>query len=294
MRSEGLAPVAGPAGVIGAVDAPGRSMAAIAPADLIHPQWPAPAHVGAFMTTRRGGVSAGSWASLNLGRSVGDAPLAVAENRRRFCASLGGEPAPVRPVWLHQVHGTQVLELEAGSPEHPSTPADAAWTRAPGVACVVGAADCMPVLFTTADGCAVAAAHAGWRGLAAGVLEATVAALTKGASVRCADVIAWLGPCIGPRHFEVGADVLAAFAVAAAEVDSEYFAYAPRPDGAPRWRADLRGLARRRLDGLGLGSIGGDEACTYEDASRFFSFRRDGSRGPSGRMAAAIWLAARG
>ncbi len=266
----------------------------ISSADLIRPQWPAPATIGALMSTRRGGVSSGPFASLNLGQTSGDAPEALAENGRRFTASLG--PGTVRSVWLRQVHGTQALELDAATPERPDTPADAAWTRTPGIACAIGAADCMPVLFAARDGRAVAAAHAGWRGLAAGVLEATVAALAKGAAVRAADLLAWMGPCIGPRHFEVGADVLLAFGAdpAAAAPGPEHFAYAPRPDGTPRWRADLRGLARQRLERLGLGFIGGEEACTYEDASRFFSFRRDGRRGPTGRMAAAIWLVARG
>jgi len=259
---------------------------------LIRPRWPAPPGVRALMSTRGGGVSTGpggALASLNLGRSVGDAPEAVAENRRRFVASLRGseDAAPVRPVWLHQVHGAHVLALDAASAEHPTTPADAVWTATPGVACMVGAADCLPMLFAARDGRAVAAAHAGWRGLAAGVLEATVAALAEGAGTRPADLQAWLGPCIGPRRFEVGADVLQAFGVAPRPLHQPGFAYAPRPDGDPRWRADLQGLARRRLQDLGIGLIAAEEACTYEDASRFFSFRRDPA---GGRMAAAIWL----
>lgn len=272
--------------------------AVLAEADVIRPAWPAPPRVGALMSTRAGGVSVGPLASLNLGRKVGDAPEAVAENRRRFVASLRsvagqGGAASARAVWLHQVHGTNVIELDARTPEHPESPADAAWTRTAGVACIVGAADCLPVLLAARDGVAVAAAHAGWRGLAAGVLEATVQALERGVGARPADLLAWLGPCIGPRHFEVGADVLQAFGVAPVEADTEYFRYAPRPDGAPRWRADLRGLARQRLAALGVGFIAVDGGCTYEDESRYFSFRRDGSREPrsaSGRMAAAIWL----
>lgn len=284
---------------------PGRAAAAVlADSDVIRPGWPAVPRVGALMSTRAGGVSTGALASLNLGRSVGDAPEAVAENRRRFVASLrlgvndadaAGSAAegPARPVWLHQVHGVNVLELDEHTPEHPETPADAAWTRTAGIACVVGAADCLPVLFTVRDGRAVAASHAGWRGLAGGVLEATVDALARGADARPADLLAWLGPCIGPGRFEVGAEVLRAFGAVPAEADVEHFRYAPRPDGAPRWLADLQGLARQRLRGLGVGVILADRACTYEDESRFFSFRRDGRRdppSPSGRMAAAIWL----
>lgn len=284
---------------------------------LIRPNWPAAPCVGALMTTRAGGVSTGPWASLNLGRSVGDLPEAVAENRRRFAASLRragarGAAGPARPVWLQQVHGTNVLELDANTPEHAPIAADAAWTRSPGVACVVGAADCLPVLLAVRDGRAVAAAHAGWRGLAAGVLENTVRALTDGAPARAADLLAWLGPCIGPRQFEVGADVLRAFghevgavegeggaerSPAHAAASFEHFVFRPRADGSPRWLADLQGLARQRLAKLGVQAIGAEAACTGEDASRFFSFRRDGrdgrdgrGGGASGRMAAAIWI----
>lgn len=264
---------------------------------LVRPDWTAPPGVGALMTTRAGGVSAGPLASLNLGRTVGDTPEALAENHRRFAASLRAREddgaTPARPVWLRQVHGSHVLELDEQTPDRPDEPADAAWTRTPGVACVVGAADCLPVLLAAPDGRAVAAAHAGWRGLAGGVLEATVGALERGAGVRPAELLAWLGPCIGPRQFEVGADVLRAFGVEPSAADAPGFRYAPRPDGAPRWRADLRGLARLRLQRLGVRRITASQACTYEDESRFFSFRRDGQReppSPSGRMAAAIWL----
>lgn len=285
--------------------------AALPESALVRPEWTAPRGVGSLMTTRAGGVSTGALASLNLGRSVGDAPEALAENRRRFAASLSigasGAKVPARPVWLRQVHGTDVLELDERTPDFPDQPADAAWTRSPGVACVVGAADCLPVLLAARDGRAVAAAHAGWRGLAGGVLEAAVGALERGAGVRAGDLLAWLGPCIGPDRFEVGADVLQAFGVdpdafsrparpGPAEgpgADVPSFRFAPRPDGSPRWLADLRGLARQRLQHLGVTFISASGACTHEDESRFFSFRRDGRRqppSPSGRMAAAIWL----
>jgi YfiH family protein len=232
--------------------------------------WDAP--VDALMSTRAGGVSVGPWTSLNLGIAVGDDPAAVAENRRRFAVALGAEP-----VWLRQVHGTVVLRLGVDDPDHP---ADAAWTDRPGLACSVQVADCLPVLLAHRDGRAVAAAHAGWRGLAGGVLENTVRAVCAGIGCDAQDLLAWLGPCIGPRRFEVGADVLAAFA------DSpQHFVSRPRPDGAARWLADLPALARARLRRAGVERVAGGGWCTVEDASRFFSFRRDGV---TGRMAAAV------
>jgi YfiH family protein len=263
--------------------------------EVLRPDWSAP--VGALASTRAGGVSQGPWASLNLGDAVGDAPAAVAENRARFQALLGG----ARPVWLRQVHGTQVRRLTAADldpdpdahddndddnddndeGERPTPTADAAWTDEPGLACVVQVADCLPVLFAAPDGRAVAAAHAGWRGLAAGVLDATVASLCEGAGVEPASLHAWLGPCIGPAAFEVGADVQAAFAA-----DASHLAWQPRPDGSPRWRADLPALARARLKRLGVVRVGGGHWCTVSKASRFFSYRRDGV---CGRLGAAVW-----
>ncbi len=241
------------------------------------------------MSTRAGGVSAAPFDSLNLSVGVGDAPAAVVENRARWAAALGHEP-----VWLHLVHGRQVLRLHAGGPAHPGTQADAAWTTDAGVVCQVTAADCMPVLFALRDGTAVGAAHAGWRGLAAGVLEATVTAICEGTGAAPDDVQAWLGPCIGPQAFEVGAEVLQAFgcdpavnAVArGADVADLCFTSHPRSDGAPRWRADLPALATRRLRAAGVQRITPSGLCTVADASRFFSFRRDGR---TGRLAAAIW-----
>lgn len=232
------------------------------------------------MSTRVGGVSAAPFDSLNLGRSAGDEAAAVAENRRRFTAALGG----ARPVWLSQVHGARVLRLRADDDAASVAPAaDAALTTDPGVACTVMVADCLPVLFAAPGGRGVAAAHAGWRGLAAGVLEATVDALC--AAVACApeELCAWLGPAIGPRRFEVGADVVEAFG------GGPRFVARPRADGTLRWLADLPGLAGDRLRAAGLSRISGGELCTVEDASRFFSFRRDGI---TGRMAAAVWLEA--
>lgn len=250
---------------------------------LIRPGWGL-AGVGAAMSTRAGGVSRGPWASLNLGRSVGDDPAAVAENRRRWAAAIGA-----RPVWLQQVHGVDVLRLDRDTPEHPGESADAAWTAERGIACVVGAADCLPVLLAAADGRAVAAAHAGWRGLAAGVLEATLAALRQGAGVLPSEVVSWLGPCIGPSQFEVGADVLRAFGADPAQGESTHrphFRFRARDDGAARWLADLQGLAAERLRLAGVAQIEQVPDCTVEQDSRFFSFRRDRT---TGRMAAAVW-----
>lgn len=243
-------------------------------------RWDAPANVGAWMSTRDGGVSRPPFDSLNL-RPPGlrgdaaDDPAAVAENQRRFAAAIGAAP-----VWLDQVHGADVVRLDAATAGHPT--ADAAVTAVPGVACAVLVADCLPVLFCDRGGRAVGAAHAGWRGLAAGVLERTVATLCEAAGAAPADLLAWLGPCIGPRAFEVGADVLAAF-----PLDRGRFADRPRPDGAPRWLADLPGLARDRLARAGVSRVTGGTWCTVEDPSRFFSFRRDRV---TGRLAAAVCL----
>jgi polyphenol oxidase len=231
------------------------------------------------MSTRLGGVSTGRYASLNLGRSVGDETADVARNRATFIAATGA-----KPVWLHLVHGATVLQLTAADADTPAPPADAAWTQARGLACVVTAADCLPALFSLRDGSAVAAAHAGWRGLAAGVLRATVRALCAGTGAAPGDVLVWLGPCIGPRHFEVGPDVVQAFASNPAT--AQHFASRPRDDGSPRWLADLPQLAAQQLRLAGVQDISVDGACTVEDASRFFSFRRDGV---TGRMAAAVW-----
>lgn len=242
--------------------------------------WPAPGpRVGAAMSTRSGGVSVAPWQSLNLGRAVGDDAPAVAENRARFAAGLEG----AHPVYLRQVHGTRVVRLRGESlPVDDTVAADAALTTEPHIACVVQVADCLPVLLADRAGRAVAAAHAGWRGLAAGVLDATVAALRDEAGCSAQDLVAWLGPCIGPRRFEVGDDVRAAFSGS----ESRFVAITRR-DGTPGWLADLAGLADDRLRALGVGSIDRDGRCTVEVESLFFSFRRDGV---TGRLAAAVWL----
>jgi YfiH family protein len=272
---------------------------------LLRPAWTAPPTVGAAMSTRLGGASTGPWATLNLGAACGDDPAAVTENRRRFAAALppDGAPAPA-PIWLRQVHGTRVLHLHgepaAAQALADAEPADAAWTDTPGLACTVGVADCLPVLLATADGRGVAAAHAGWRGLAGGVLQATVRALCAGSGCPPAGLHAWLGPCIGADAFEVGPEVLQAFGVAAvnlpvrhdggrpvaAGADGPHFRFSPRADGSLRWRADLHGLARAALRAAGVQHVTADARCTVGGASDFFSFRRDGV---TGRMAVATW-----
>jgi polyphenol oxidase len=239
---------------------------------FLEPEWPAPRSVRAAFTLRCGGVSGGPYASLNLGVHVGDVAAAVAENRRRLRAQLR---LPAEPEWLEQVHGAGVLDLDA--PEGPRV-ADAVVARRGGQVCAVQVADCLPVLFAAAGARAVAAAHAGWRGLAAGVLEATVARL----GIEPRELLAWLGPAIGADHFEVGDEVRAAFLAHDAAAAA---AFAPNDRG--RWQCDLGTLARQRLAALGVGAVYGGGWCTFSDPARFFSYRRDGR---CGRMTALIWL----
>ncbi len=243
---------------------------------LLTPEWPAPPGVHAAFTLRSGGVSQAPFDSLNLGAHVGDDPAAVAENRRRLRAQLG---LPQEPAWMEQVHGSAVLDLDAAAhaTRTPAAAADAALTRGAGRVCVVQVADCLPVLLAARDGSAVAIAHAGWRGLAAGVLEATV----KSLAVESGALLAWLGPGIGAAHFEVGDEVRSAFLVQDAGAAGLFVG-----NSRGRWQCDLAGLARRRLAALGVGPVFGGNWCTYADASRFFSYRRDGR---CGRMAALIW-----
>ena len=237
----------------------------------IVPDWPAPAGVRAAVTTRAGGVSLPPYDSLNLGTNTDDSPEAVAENRRLLRHALA---LPAEPAWLWQVHGVTVVRAERAPAE-----ADASWTDRPGVVCAVLTADCLPVLFCDRAGEAVAAAHAGWRGLANGVLEATVAAM----GCPPAELMAWLGPAIGPDAFEVGDEVRARFLAQDAACGD---CFRPSPQG--RWLADLYALARRRLRTLGLERVYGGGFCTFHDRERFFSYRRDGR---TGRMASLIWRA---
>jgi len=244
---------------------------------FIVPDWPAPARVRAAFSTRAGGVSRGVYAGLNLGALSGDDPAAVAENRRRLAAALG---LPAEPCWLWQVHGTRVVRAPFQKNSAAPPEADAIYTTQTGVVCAVLAADCLPVLLCDEDASVVAAAHAGWRGLAAGVLEATVAALP----VAPARLLAWLGPAIGPEAFEVGTEVRAAFLAA-----DPGAAPAFRPGPAPgKWYADLFALARQRLARIGVARVHGGGLSTHADAARFYSHRRDGR---TGRMAALVWLA---
>lgn len=264
---------------------------------LLRPDWPAPRGVNALVTTREGGASTGPWRGFNLGDHVGDDPQVVQANRAALQSAL---PAGTAVQWLRQVHGTAVVQASSSGavPE-----ADACWTDQPGVACAVLTADCLPVLFCDRSATVVAAAHAGWRGLCNGVLEATVAALP----VEPGELLAWLGPAIGPTAFEVGPEVRdvfveAAFAAAAvagvahaattdagaaaspvAEVEAA-FVPSPRPG---HYLLDLYALARLRLRLAGVGAVYGGGLCTWSDPRRFYSYRRDGT---TGRMASLIQL----
>lgn len=243
---------------------------------MLTPDWPAPDGVHAICTTRMGGVSDAPYDSLNLGDHVGDDPVHVAANRVILQEAIGA-----RPVFLTQVHGLQVVSLDASKPD--GTVADACVTDQSGVACTVMVADCLPVLFSTADGHRVAAAHAGWRGLAGqggiGILEATVKRMQGN------ELLAWLGPCIGPQAFEVGDEVRAAFTT-----NEPLAADCFKPLLPGKWLADLAALARLRLRALGVSQIHGNDSspswCTVGNASCFFSYRRDRV---TGRFCASVW-----
>lgn len=260
------------------------------PGDWLIPQWPAPAHVRALCTTRAGGVSAAPYDSLNLGLHVGDVETSVRANRERLFAALG---AP--PVFLNQVHGNQTVLLDAQTANGPT--ADGVMTRERKLPCMVMVADCLPILLTDRAGSFVAALHAGWRGLAGagameghGILEAffkeKVPVAPAGRAQAATNLIAWLGPCIGPKAFEVGEDVREGFVGTSAEAASCFV-----PHGTGKWFADLAGLARQRLAAMGVDAVFGNDStpawCTVSQPSRFFSHRRDRV---SGRFAACIWL----
>ena len=238
----------------------------------IVPDWPVASHVRALFTTRTGGVSTGPYASFNLGTSTDDDPAAVAANRARLRALL-----PQEPRWLKQVHGSRVVEAEAVE-DMPD--ADASVAREPGTVCAILVADCMPVLFSDRAGSVVAAAHAGWRGLAAGVIDNTIAAMAS-SGVTAHDVLAWIGPGIGPRAFQVGDDVYDTYTR-----DDAGAASAFTRDLTGKWLADLPMLARRKLARCGVTHIYGGDRCTYSEPSRFYSYRREGV---TGRMGAFIW-----
>jgi YfiH family protein len=241
--------------------------------ELLTPEWPVAARVRACTTLRTGGVSEGPFATLNLAHHVGDRADHVAENRRRLRTVLG---LPGEPLWLAQVHGTAVARAGDG---RGGAPADAAVASAPGEVCAVLTADCLPVVLADRDATRVAVAHAGWRGLAAGVIEATLEALDRPPE----RLVAWLGPAISQPAFEVGEEVRAAFLVRSPEYAA---AFAGNPRG--RFQADLYTLARITLARLGLTSIHGGGWCTAREPARFFSYRRDGT---TGRMATLVWLA---
>lgn len=235
------------------------------------PEWPAPSRVRALITTREGGVSAPPYSTLNLGQHVGDAPVHVAQNRRLLTSQL-----PDEPVWLNQVHGVTVVEADHIHNEVPQ--ADASISRTPGVVCAVMTADCLPVLLADLDGTVVGVAHAGWRGLANGVIEQTVAAM----GVPGDRLLAYLGPAIGPEAFEVGANVCEAFI---AHDQAAEQAFTSILDG--KYLANIYTLARQRLSKVGVETVYGGNFCTVIDRQRFFSYRRDGT---TGRMASCIWL----
>ena len=241
------------------------------PHDWIAPDWPAPSWVRAVTTTRSGGHSHGAYASMNLAAHVDDDPQTVAANRAALREALA---LPAEPVWLHQVHGRGIVDADHAEP---GTEGDGAVSCAPGAVCAVLTADCLPVLLCDRAGTRIGAVHAGWRGLAGGVIEAACARLNLPAS----DLMAWLGPAIGPRAFEVGAEVRNTFI---AHDPAAAAAFEPHGE---RWHADLHRQAHQRLAALGITEVHGGEWCTYEDSARFYSYRRDGA---TGRMATLIWI----
>lgn len=250
----------------------------VPPYDWIIPDWPSPSWVRAISTTRQGGVSEGCYASLNLGDHVEDRPDHVAANRQQLRAALD---LPAEPLWLRQVHGRNIVLADQATP---GVEGDGAQSRTPGQVCAVLTADCLPVLLCDRAGTRVAAVHAGWRGLAEGVIESAIESLELPGST----LLAWLGPAIGPHAFEVGAEVHATFVAHDAAAVS---AFQPQgKGGGERWHANLYQLARQRLAAHGITEVYGGEYCTYTDSERFFSYRRDGR---TGRMATLIWMSDR-
>lgn len=241
--------------------------------EFISPNWPAPANVKALQTTRLGGVSVAPYASLNLGAHVNDNPISVAKNRQLLSSYL-----PSEPVWVNQVHGVEVIDAAQSTCLQN---ADASFTTKPNVVCVTMTADCLPVLLCDKAGSVVAAVHAGWRGLCDGVLEAAVSNMP----VQASEILAWLGPAIGPNAFEVGGEVRAQFIAKDAQAENAFKAQ------GNKWLGDIYQIARQRLNQLGVTQIYGgsvnENFCTYTDATRFYSFRRDNV---TGRMASLIWL----
>lgn len=256
----------------------------VAAGGVLVPDWPdAPATIGALATTRRGGTSVAPWddgrggGGLNLGRHVGDDPQAVEANRARVQALLPG-----RPAWIAQVHGCDVVDAALVGPDAPVQTGDASIATQAGIVCAILTADCLPVLFADLEGKVVGAAHAGWRGLAGGVLGTTVAAMRRAGA---GEITAWLGPAIGPDAFEVGADVLAAFEAALPGEAAQ--AFRPFAGREGKYLADMNALARRMLARDGVTRVHGGGRCTATQADTFYSYRRDGV---TGRQASLIWI----
>ncbi|HDN2513331.1 TPA: polyphenol oxidase [Providencia rettgeri] len=239
---------------------------------LIFPDWPQPKSVSSCSTTRAGGVSLPPFDSLNLGDHVDDRPEAVSENRQRLVELA---QLPQQPVWLEQVHGTHVLHLNGG--EIKNKQADAVYSNQAGQVCAIMTADCLPVLFCNQAGTEVAAAHAGWRGLCNGILENTVRQFISPAN----EIIAWLGPAIGAKKFEVGSEVKQAFVNQSSDLASTFTSH------NEKYLADIYLLARKKLNAVGINAIYGGDFCTVSDENRFFSYRREGK---TGRMASLIWV----
>jgi len=241
------------------------------PLDWINPDWPAPARVKACVTTRSGGRSQGAFASMNLGANIGDEAEAVRTNREQLADVLG-----CRPAFLQQVHGTQIVPANPDKCQE----ADGSWTQSAHIACTVLTADCLPVLFCDKSAIRVAAVHAGWRGLAGGILEQAVKTL----AVPGQELLAWLGPCIGASAFEVGEEVRAAFVAKQPEAARAF----TLGKSQGKYLADLYALARLRLAACGVTAVYGGGFCTFSESARFYSYRREN---PTGRMASLIWLA---
>lgn len=240
--------------------------------EFIYPNWDAPKHIKAVSTTRSGGFSAGVYEGFNLGLHVGDKPEAVEQNRRSLQQALN---LRVSPLWLNQIHSTDIIRLVEPPQNDVIATADASITQIRGLACVVMTADCLPLLLTDSIGSQVAAVHVGWRGLANGIIEKAVAAFDCAAQ----ELFAWTGPCIGAMAFEVGAEVREQLGG-----DRQYF---KRSQNMNKFYADLPGLCRARLKGVGVGQVTSSNACTFSDIKRFYSYRRDGE---CGRMASLIWI----
>ena len=254
---------------------------------ILRPDWPAPANVHAFTTTRQGGFSQAPYDQFNLGAFAGEDLQTVRQNRALLNALL-----PQAPFWIKQVHGTDVVFVKGVHEgiDDSIIEADASVTNDPQTVLSILAADCMPVLFTNRSGTAVAAAHAGWRGLCAGVLENTVVKLLQESSSTVSDVLAWIGPSISVAHYEVGAEVRTAFIESAAQfsypLDDACFV-PNRASGPDKYWADLPRIAKSRLQALGIGAVYGGDLCTYSDPERFYSYRRET---PTGRFASLIWF----